>query len=85
MTHLDEERTNGIRYRFNPSMRINFQGTKISSDAGILLVREIYEGVGESVFYRPSPTLWDGPPLPENEGYFLDDGICYFACRLRAE
>ena len=35
MTHRDEERTNRIRYRFNPLMRINFQGTKISSDTGI--------------------------------------------------
>ena len=46
MTHLGEERTNEIRYRFNPLMRINFPGTKISSDTGILLVREIYEGLG---------------------------------------
>ena len=35
MTHLGEERTNEIRYRFNPSMRINFQGAKIGSDTGI--------------------------------------------------
>ena len=28
MTHLGEERTNEIRYRFNPSMGINFQGAK---------------------------------------------------------
>ena len=35
MTHLGEERTNEIRYRFNPSMGINFQGVKICSDTGI--------------------------------------------------
>ena len=70
MTHRGEERTNGIRYRFNPSMRINFQGTKISSDTGILLVREIYEGVGENVFDRPSPTFCDGTPSPEGQGLF---------------
>ena len=68
MTHLGEERTNEIRYRFNPMIRINFPGTKISSDTGILLVREIYEGLGESVFDRPSPTLCDGPPSPGGRG-----------------
>ena len=47
MTHLGEERTNEIRYRFNPLMRINFPGTKISSDTDILLVREIYEGLDD--------------------------------------
>ena len=35
MSHRGEERTNEIRYRFNPSMRINFQGAKICSDTGI--------------------------------------------------
>ena len=35
MTNLGEERTNEIRYRFNPSMGINFQGAKICSDTGI--------------------------------------------------
>ena len=47
MTHHGEERTNGIRYRFNPSMRVNFQGTKISSVTDSLLVREILRGWGK--------------------------------------
>ena len=85
MTHLGEERTNEIRYRFNPLMRINFQGTKIISDTGKLLVREIYEGLGESVFDRPSPNFCDGPRLPKGKVNFLDDGFCDFAFRLRAE
>ena len=70
MTHLGEKRTNEIRYRFNPLMRINFPGTKISSDTGILLVREIYEGLGESVFDRPSPTVCNGSPSPRGRGLF---------------
>ena len=41
MIHSGEERTNGIRCRFNPSIGINFQGAKISSDIGILLLREM--------------------------------------------
>jgi len=37
------------------------------------------EWMGESFFVWPSPTVCDGPPLPEGEGYFLDDGFCDFA------
>ena len=32
MIHRGEERTNGIRCRFNPSIGINFQAAKISSE-----------------------------------------------------
>ena len=46
MIHSGEERTNGIRCRLNPSIGINFQGAKISSDTGILLLREIDERFG---------------------------------------
>ncbi len=46
MIHNGEERTNEIRCRFNPSIGINFQGAKISSDTGILLLREIDERFG---------------------------------------
>ena len=46
MIHSGEESTNGIRCRFNPSIGINFQGAKISSDTGILLLREIDERFG---------------------------------------
>ena len=46
MIHSGEERANGIRCRFNPSIGINFQGANISSDTGILLLREIDERFG---------------------------------------
>ena len=46
MIHSGEERANGIRCRFNPSIGINFQGTKISSDTGIFLLKEIDERFG---------------------------------------
>ena len=35
--------------------------------------------MGESALPRPSHTVWDGPRLPEGEGYLLDDGFCDFA------
>ena len=43
------------------------------------------EGWGKVLFpgpHQPSATV---PPLLEGEGYFLDDGFCDFAIRLRAE
>ena len=46
MIHSGEGRTNRIRCRFNPSIGINFQGAKLSSDTGILLLREIDERFG---------------------------------------
>ena len=46
MIDSGEGRTNGIRCRFNPSTGINFQGAKLSSDTGILLLREIDERFG---------------------------------------
>ena len=36
-------------------------------------------------FYGPHPPSATVPPLPKGEGYFLDDGFCDFAFRLRAE
>jgi len=35
--------------------------------------------VGESALPRPHPPSATVPPLPEGEGYFLDDGFCDFA------
>ena len=46
MIHSGEGRTNGIRCRFNPSIELNFQGAKISSDTVIVLLREIDERFG---------------------------------------
>ena len=37
------------------------------------------EGWGKVLFQGPHPPSATVPPLPEGEGYFLDDGFCYFA------
>ena len=73
MIHSGEWTTNGIRCRFNPSIGINFQGAKISSDTGILLPREIDERFGitsalEGILQdskdrvtHPTPLDWPSP------------------------
>jgi len=33
----------------------------------------------ESPLTRPSPSVCDGPPLPEDGGYSWDDGFCDYA------
>jgi hypothetical protein len=44
------------------------------------------EEVSEKVFLSvPHPSSGTVSPLPEVEGYFLDDGFCDFAFRLGAE
>jgi len=37
------------------------------------------EGWGKVLFQGPHPPSATVPPLPEGEGYFLDDGFCDFA------
>jgi len=43
------------------------------------------EGWGKKPFPGPHPPSATVPPLPEGEGYSLDDGFCDSALRLRAE
>ena len=37
------------------------------------------EGWGKVLFHGPHPPSATVPPLPEGEGYSLDDGFCDFA------
>ena len=75
MTHRGEERTNGIRYRFNSSMVINFQGTKISSVTDSLLVREILRGWRKVFFIGPHPPSGTVPPPSGERGLFFESWI----------
>jgi hypothetical protein len=34
--------------RFNPSLKVDFQGSRVTSDSGLLLVRELDERLGLS-------------------------------------
>ena len=43
------------------------------------------EGWGKVFLSGPHPPSATVPPLPEGEGYLLDDGFYDFAFRLRAE
>ena len=43
------------------------------------------EGCEKVLFPRPHPPSKKVPTVPEDEGYFLEDGFCDFAIRLFAE
>ena len=45
-----------IQLSFNPQLRVEFRGATVSSDAGLLLPRELDERLGLSALIeRPSP------------------------------
>jgi DDE family transposase len=45
---VGEKQNQPFQLSFNPSMRIDFQGSRVTSDGGLLLVRELDERLGLS-------------------------------------
>ena len=46
---MGDARTGPIRLSFNPQLRVEFQGATVTSDAGLLLPRELDERLGLGV------------------------------------
>ena len=40
---MGEKQNQSFQLSFNPSLRIDFQGSRVTSDGGLLLVRELGE------------------------------------------
>ena len=97
MIQRGEERTNGIRCRFNPHSchsarracpELQNPLSHLAKDnllPGEKVPVRADEGCEKVFLSGPHPPSATVPPLPEGEGYFLDDGFCDFAFRLRAE
>ncbi len=56
-----------------------FQKAKENLDPGEKVPGRADEGCGKVFLSGPHPPSTTVPPLPEDEGYFLDDGFCDFA------
>ncbi len=45
---MDEKRNQPFQLSFNPSLKVDFEGSRVTSDSGLLLVRELDESLGLS-------------------------------------
>lgn len=53
------------RVDFDPRVRPEFRGTQLSSDGGLLVMRELDDALGLSDWkFSPLITLWKGLPPP---------------------
>jgi predicted ribosome quality control (RQC) complex YloA/Tae2 family protein len=67
---VGEQQNQPFQLSFNPSLKVDFQGSRVTSDGGLLLVRELDERLGLSELI--SEYLTDGRrgkntqlPLPD--------------------
>src|SRR5258708_17175798 len=56
---VGETQNKPFQLSFNPSLRVNFQGSRVTSDGGLLLVRELDERLGLSLLW-PSTSQTTG-------------------------
>src|SRR5260370_22897460 len=59
-----------VRLSFNPHLRVEFDGTTVTSDAGLLLPRELGERLGLSALIERHIT---DPPTERNSQFVLPD------------
>ena len=45
---MGEKQNQPFQLSFNPSLKVDFQGSRVASDSGLLLVRELDERLGLS-------------------------------------
>jgi hypothetical protein len=49
---VGEQQNQPFQLSFNPSLKVDFQGSRVTSDGGLLLVRELDERLGLSELIR---------------------------------
>ena len=55
---MGEQQNQPFQLSFNPSLKVDFQGSRVTSDGGLLLVRELDERLGLSELIERTPDGW---------------------------
>lgn len=50
---MGETQNKPFQLSFNASLKVDFQGSRVASDAGLILVRELDEPLGEGIALHP--------------------------------
>ena len=65
---MGEKRSSDLRVRFDARLRLEFQGAKVTSDAGLLAFRELDEALGLSRLAEGMLTETRRPQHPARVG-----------------
>ena len=63
---MGEKQNQPFQLSFNPSLKVDFQGSRVTSDGGLLLVRELDERLGLSAAHRRKPDWMIGAARTRN-------------------
>ena len=71
---MGEKQNEPFQLSFNASLKVDFQGSRVTSDGGLILVRELDErlGFGELLAHSgndPQPYAFTGEPYDLNVGF----------------
>ena len=61
---MGENQNQPFQLSFNPSLRVDFQGSRVTSDGGLVLVRELDERLGLQRSHRTAPDRFSGEEHP---------------------
>jgi hypothetical protein len=50
---VGERQNQPFQLSFNASLKVDFQGSRVTSDGGLILVRELDERLGEGIALHP--------------------------------
>lgn len=60
---MGEKQNQPFEFSFNASLKVDFQGSRVTSDSGLILIRELDERLGlERLIEEQFANQADGPP-----------------------
>jgi hypothetical protein len=55
---MDESQNQPFQLSFNACLKVNFQGSRVTSDGGLILVRELDERLGLEKLIEEERNIW---------------------------